>query len=190
MMRGLIPLFLFAALGVAFAIGLTKDPKRMEVTLINQPFPEFSLSTLDDPTQILDETILKGQVSLVNVFGSWCVTCNVEHPILMDIAKDPMVRVIGHNWRDDREKARNWLDKRGDPYDLIIFDPDSDLVIPLGVVGAPATFITAKTGRIRYKHVGAIGFEDWEQTLRPLIKKLQTETTEAQNQNTAQIEAQ
>lgn len=175
MMRGLIPLLLFVGLGVAFAIGLTKDPRRLEDVLLDHPFPAFTLSTLDAPDTLVTEEILLGQVSVVNVFGSWCVTCNVEHPILMDITKDEDIRLIGHNWRDERTKARGWLDKRGDPYDLIIFDPDSDLAIPLGVSGAPETFITDKTGRIRYKHSGAIGYADWEDTFRPLIKQLQAE---------------
>jgi len=174
-MRGLIPLILFIALGIAFAIGLTKDPKRMEVTLLDKPFPTFSLQDLDEPEVLHSENILTGRVSVVNIFGSWCVTCNVEHPILMDIAKDKDVHMVGHNWRDNREKARLWLDRKGDPYETIVFDPDSLLAIDLGVTAAPETFITDKLGRIRYKHTGAIGYDDWSQTLRPLIEKLQAE---------------
>lgn len=174
-MREFLPLLIFGLIALALGIGLTKDPKRMEAVLLDQPFPEFSLSALDDADIFLNEEALKGQISVVNVFGSWCVSCNVEHPILMDISKDMTVNMVGHNWRDDREKARDWLDKRGDPYDLIIFDPDSELAIPLGVSGAPETFITDKSGRIRYKHVGPIEYQDWEDTLRPLIQELQTE---------------
>jgi len=175
-MRGLVPLLIFGLIAIALGIGLTKDPRRMEATLIDQPFPEFNLSVLDNPEQFLDESSLQGQISLINVFGSWCVSCNVEHPILMDIAGSDAVNMVGHNWRDDRDKARDWLDKRGDPYDKIIFDPDSLLAIPLGVTGAPETFITDKTGRIRYKHTGPIEYDDWEDTLRPLIQILQAES--------------
>jgi cytochrome c biogenesis protein CcmG/thiol:disulfide interchange protein DsbE len=175
MMRGVLPLIIFAGIAVAFAIGLTKDPRRMETTLINQAFPPFALETLYEPEKTETEALLTGQVSLINVFGSWCVTCNVEHPILMDIAKDKSIRLIGHNWRDDREKAKQWLARRGDPYEIIIFDPDSELAIPLGVVGAPETFITDKQGRIRYKHSGAISYEDWEGILKPLILSLTLE---------------
>lgn len=175
-MRGFIPLFLFGLIAIALGIGLTKDPSRMEAALLDKPFPEFNLSALDKPDIFLNEDILQGQVSVVNVFGSWCVSCNVEHPILMDIAKDETVNMIGHNWRDDREKARNWLDKRGDPYDLILFDPDSDLAIPLGVTGAPETFITDKSGRVRYKHVGPIEYKDWDEILYPLIQNLKSES--------------
>jgi cytochrome c biogenesis protein CcmG/thiol:disulfide interchange protein DsbE len=175
MIRGLIPLIVFAIIAVALAIGLTKDPRRMEVTLIDSPFPDFDLETLYAPDIRQSQNLLKGQVSLINVFGSWCVTCNVEHPILIDIAKDETIRLIGHNWRDDREKAKIWLERRGDPYDEILFDPDSELAIPLGVVGAPETFITDGQGRIRYKHSGAISFEDWETVLKPLLQSLAQE---------------
>ncbi len=174
-MRGLTPLILFAVIGLAFAIGLTKDPRRMEATLIDQPFPEFALPALDTPDMTLTQVDIAGQVSVVNVFGSWCVSCNVEHPILMDISKDEAIRMVGHNWRDGRDSARKWLDDKGDPYDLIIFDEHSELAIPLGVTGAPETFITDKAGRIRYKHSGPIGYKDWEETLRPLIQTLQAE---------------
>lgn len=175
-MRGFIPLIIFGVIIVAFAIGLTKDPRRMEATLIDQPFPEFQLTRLDAPNEILTADVVKGQVSVVNVFGSWCVSCNVEHPILMDISKNDAIRLVGHNWRDGREEARNWLDKKGDPYDVIIYDEHSELAIPLGVTGAPETFITDKNGRIRYKHSGPIGYQDWEETLRPLVQKLQAES--------------
>lgn len=175
MMRALLPLIVFIGLGVALAISLTKDPRRLENTLIDEPFPAFSLSALDNPDEIFTEELVQGQISVVNVWGSWCVTCNVEHPILMDVAKDDSIRLIGLNWRDGREKARSWLDKRGDPYDLIVFDPDSELAIPLGVSGAPETFITDKNGRIRYKHSGAISFEDWNTIFQPLLETLEAE---------------
>lgn len=175
MKRALIPLLFFIGLSVALAISLTKDPRRLEDTLIDHPFPAFSLSALDEPDAVLTENVVQGQISVVNVFGSWCVTCNVEHPILMDVTKDENIRLIGLNWRDGRDKAQKWLDKRGNPYDLIIFDPDSELAIPLGVSGAPETFVTDKSGRIRYKHSGAISFEDWDTIFLPLLETLEAE---------------
>lgn len=175
MMRALLPLGLFLLIGIAFAIGLTKDPRRMSSELINRPFPEFSLSVLYDEDAILTEDIVKGQVSLVNVFGSWCVACNVEHPTLMDIAKRREVTLIGMDWRDERPKAKKWLAERGNPYDKIIFDNESTLAITLGVTGAPESFITDRTGQIRYKHVGVITPEIWRDTLKPIIQKLEAE---------------
>ena len=174
-MRALLPLGLFLLIGIAFAIGLTKDPRRMSSELINQPFPEFSLTELYDETDILTDDILKGQVSLINVFGSWCVACNVEHPALMDIAKRKEVTLIGMDWRDERPKAKRWLAERGNPYAKIIFDNESTLAITLGVTGAPESFITDKTGQIRYKHVGVITPKIWQNTLLPIVKTLEAE---------------
>lgn len=175
MMRALLPLGIFLLIGVAFAIGLTKDPKRMESKLIDKPFPEFSLTALYDETEILTEEMLQGQVSLINVFGSWCVACNVEHPILKDIARRQEVNLIGMDWRDTRPNAKRWLAERGDPYSKIIFDNESVLAIKLGVTGAPESFLTDKAGNIRYKHVGIITPEIWRDTLLPIVETLRAE---------------
>ena len=175
MMRALLPLGLFLLIGIAFAIGLTKDPRRMSSKLINQPFPSFTLTELYDETETLNEDIVKGQVSLINVFGSWCVACNVEHPVLMDIAKRKDVTLVGMDWRDERPKAKKWLSERGNPYSKIIYDNESILAIKLGVTGAPESFITDKAGQIRYKHVGVITPKIWHQTLFPIIQTLEAE---------------
>ena len=175
MMRALLPLGLFLLIGIAFAIGLTKDPRRMSSELINQPFPEFSLTEFYNETEILTGDIVKGKVSLINVFGSWCVACNVEHPILMDISKRKDVNLIGMDWRDERPKAKRWLAERGNPYEKIIFDNESVLAITLGVTGAPESFITDKAGQIRYKHVGVITPDIWRKTLWPIIENLEAE---------------
>lgn len=175
MMRALLPLAIFLLIGIAFAIGLTKDPRRMSSELIDKPVPEFALSELYDPSEILTQEMFKGQVSLINVFGSWCVACNVEHPVLMDVAKREEVNLIGMDWRDERLKAKRWLAKRGNPYRKVIFDDESVLAIKLGVTGAPESFITDKNANIRYKHVGVITPENWRDTLLPIIKQLETE---------------
>ncbi len=174
-MKRFIPLIIFALIGLAFAIGLTRDPRKLDTVLIETPFPQFSLQSLEDPQVLLTEANLKNQVSLVNVFGSWCIACNVEHPILMDIAQNETVNLVGINWRDKRDKGQDWLERQGNPYGDIIFDPESILAIKLGVVGAPETFVTDKSGTIRYKHIGPISREDWTQTLKPLILQLETD---------------
>ena len=179
-MKRFLPVILFALIGLAFAFALTRDPRQLESVMIDKPFPEFSLSTLDDPEARLTQADLIGTVSLVNVFGSWCVTCNIEHPVLMDIAQTNAVNMVGIDWRDERAKGQAWLAERGNPYAQIIFDPDSVLAIKLGVVGAPETFITDRAGRIRYKHSGAISAQDWDGTLKPLIARLKAEPLEAE----------
>lgn len=171
-LRGLIPLGAFVLLLGALAFGLTRDPRILPSELIEKPFPEFALENLEGDA-VLNPSVLEGQVSLVNVFGSWCVACTVEHPQLMALRDDPSLQLVGIDWRDTREAANRWLVRNGNPYDVIVFDPNSKLIVELGVTGAPESFIVDKAGKIRYKHVGIITPEDWNDTLRPLVESLQ-----------------
>lgn len=174
MLKGLIPLALFVGLAVFFAIGLTRDPSILPSELIDRPLPEFEIETLSgDP--ITDRDLL-GEPALVNVFGSWCVACLSEHPLFMELAEDPSFVMIGVNWRDAREDAERWLTRYGDPYDTILFDPDSRLAIDLGVTGAPETFVIDARGRIRYKHTGIVTEDVWTNRLEPLLQDLRAET--------------
>ncbi|MDA8707829.1 DsbE family thiol:disulfide interchange protein [Hellea sp.] len=174
-MRALLPLGVFLLIGLSFAVGLTKDPKLLPSELLNRPVPDFALTELYDETDILTQDMFDGTVSLINVFGSWCVACNVEHPVLMDIAKRDEVNLIGIDWRDERPKAKDWLAKRGNPYRKVIFDNESVLAIKLGVSGAPESFIIDKAGQVRYKHVGVITPKIWRNTLLPIIKTLEAD---------------
>lgn len=172
-LKALLPLGLFLVLALFLAIGLTRDPSVLPSEMINRPFPDFELSTLDDETAVV--TALPGEVVLVNVFGSWCVACVQEHPKLMQLSKSGQAKIVGVNWRDDREKGRRWLERYGDPYSLILFDDTSQLAIDLGVTGAPETFVVDKLGRIRYKYVGIITDAVWRQKIGPLVKTLEAE---------------
>jgi cytochrome c biogenesis protein CcmG/thiol:disulfide interchange protein DsbE len=174
-MRRWLPIVFFAALIGMFAFGLTRDPKLLPSELLDRPFPAFDLAILEDEKAQVDETILEGKVSLVNVFGSWCVACVVEHPMLMTISETSSVNLVGINWRDTRPAAKQWLARYQNPYDLVVFDGESRLAIELGVTGAPETFVTDANGRIRYKHVGPITEDDWTQTLEPLVQVLREE---------------
>lgn len=173
-LKGLIPLALFAVLAIFLAIGLTRDPSKLPSELIDRPLPTFEMQTLSgEPIVTAD---LVGEVALLNVFGSWCVACLVEHPLLMDLSDRGAVKVIGVNWRDTIVNAERWLTRYGNPYDAIIFDADSHLAIDLGVTGAPETFVLDQKGRIRYKHTGPVTDEVWIDSLRPLINTLNAET--------------
>jgi cytochrome c biogenesis protein CcmG/thiol:disulfide interchange protein DsbE len=172
--KGLIPLALFAVLAIFLAIGLTRDPSKLPSELIDRPLPSFEMETLSgDPVTSTD---LVGEVAMLNVFGSWCVACLVEHPLMMELTARGAVKIIGVNWRDTKDNANRWLARHGDPYETIIFDADSRLAIDLGVTGAPETFILDRDGRIRYKHTGPITQDTWDETLRPLINTLNAET--------------
>ena len=170
--QSLWPLFCLMLLVAAFGYGLTRDPNILPSEMIDRSVPTFELTELYTPEQILTQDIFIGEISLVNVFGSWCVSCEIEHPKLMEIAQSENVKMVGIDWRDSREKGKKWLNKNGNPYDLVIFDAESRLAIDLGITGAPESFIIDQFGRIRYKHVGIITDDIWKNTLQPIIMDL------------------
>ncbi|HYN39774.1 MAG TPA: DsbE family thiol:disulfide interchange protein [Rhodospirillales bacterium] len=170
----LLPLALFAVLAGYFWIGLGKDPHEVPSPLIDKPVAAFALAPLEGRERGFSSDDLQGQVSLVNVFGSWCVACRIEHPFLMQLKQQGTVPIHGIDWREkDRFAGPAWLARHGDPYTLVGDDPDSRAAIAFGVTGAPETFIVDTRGIIRYKHVGPITPEVWEQTLWPIVRRLQ-----------------
>lgn len=175
-MKRIVPLLLFFALVVALGVGLTRDPRLLPSEMIDRPFPSFELTELYDETVTVTEAQLQGQVTLVNVFGSWCVACVQEHPMLVKLARDENVYILGVDWRDTREKGQAWLRRYGNPYALTIFDADSLLAIDLGITGAPESFLVDKKGQIRYKHVGIINDQVWNEILKPMIETFEAET--------------
>lgn len=169
----ILPLVIFVALAGYFWAGLGKDPHAVPSVLIDRPVPPFNLGAIPGQPQGLSSDDLKGQVTLVNIFGSWCVACHVEHPFLMRLAEKNLVPIYGIDWRERRpEDGSDWLARHGNPYARIGADPDSTAAIALGVTGAPETFVIDRQGVIRYKHVGPVTPETWEQTLWPLVQKL------------------
>lgn len=160
---------------VAFGLwrGLRTDPHLINSPLIGKPVPAFFLSTLQNPNDILSRDIFKGHVTLLNVFASWCGACRYEHSVLMEIAKQYHMKIIGLNYRDSRQAALKWITNSGNPYQDIIFDPKGSLVIDLGVYGTPETFVIDSKGIIRYKYTGPIDMDTWNNDLYPLIQKLE-----------------
>jgi len=169
-----LPLIAFFVLIGSFGAAMFfVNPNELDSQLIDKPFPAFELSELDDPNAKVNESRLLGEISLVNVFGSWCVACVQEHPSLVAIGNMNRVKLVGMNWRDKRDRGRAWLNKYGDPYDYIIFDEISELAVALGVTGAPETYLVDQQGMIRYKHVGIITRDVWEKDFLPRIEKLE-----------------
>jgi cytochrome c biogenesis protein CcmG/thiol:disulfide interchange protein DsbE len=119
-----------------------------------------------------DQEALRGQVWLLNVWASWCVSCRQEHPVLVDLAKSGVVPIYGLNYKDQREEALRWLQQWGDPYKLSIMDPKGMTGIDYGVYGVPETYVIDKTGVIRYKQIGPLTPEILRDTILPLVKKL------------------
>lgn len=176
----LLPLIVVGLLVAAFGKRLMDvergdDPRLLPSVLLDTPVPDMALPALPgrgrDPDGLADED-LKGQVSLVNIWGSWCVACLAEHPVLNDIAKSGAVPVQGIAWRDPPDASLAWLRKHGDPYQRIGQDPKSHAAIAFGVTGAPETFVVDRAGVIRYKHIGPITPDIWAGTLKPLIAEL------------------
>jgi cytochrome c biogenesis protein CcmG/thiol:disulfide interchange protein DsbE len=172
-LKYLLPVVLFAAIAVALYEGLSLDPKEIPSVLIDKPVPAFDLPPIQGRGMGLASGDLKaGEVSLVNVFASWCVACRAEHPVLMELKKSGAVPVHGLNYKDKPDQAKGWLDRFGDPYVRIGADIDGRVGIDFGVYGVPETFIIDKAGRIAYKHIGPIRPEDLENTILPLVKQL------------------
>ncbi len=169
----LLPLIILAGLVVAFALRLgDPDKETLPSQLIDRKVPQFALDPLPGRGRALSSGDLKGQVSLLNIFGSWCRSCVAEHPMLKRIQREYDIPLHGIDWKDDPEAGKAWLARHGDPYDRIGLDPDSRVAIDLGVTGAPETFIVGPDGRIRYKHTGPITPKVWKDTMLPLIRKL------------------
>ncbi len=172
MKKYIAPLVLFIFLGLLLAYGLNLDPRKIPSPLIGKSLPAFSLATVFDPARSVSRDELKGRVYLLNVWASWCVACRQEHPLLNELTRNKAVPIIGLNYKDKREDALGWLGKLGDPYEVSLSDTDGRLGIDLGVYGVPETFVIDKQGVIRYKHIGPITPEAWEQKLAPLIKEI------------------
>ena len=167
----IVPAVLFLVLAVALWWGLGHDPSIVPSALIDKPAPAFKLPPLEEENPGLSEQDLEGQVSLVNVFASWCLPCRAEHPILMRLAEDD-VTIFGLNYKDKPEDARNWLGRLGNPYSQIGVDLDGRVSIDWGIYGVPETFVVDSSGRIRYKHIGPMAPRDLEVCIRPVIERL------------------
>ena len=168
-----VPLAIFALLVGFFGVGLLRDPRTVPSPLIDQPAPAFTLEQLHQPTLAFTPQEMKGKVWLLNVWASWCVSCRVEHPLLVDLARRKVVPIVGLNYKDKRDDGIAWLKKFGDPYVLSAWDVEGKVGIDYGVYGVPETFVVDKNGVIRYKQIGPITPEALEKTLLPLIRKLE-----------------
>ncbi len=175
-----IPLVLFLLLAAALLYQLTRnadgdDPTRLESALIGKPVPVFKLESLESPGKTFDQAVLhNGQPLLLNVWATWCPTCRAEHQYLNTLAQQG-IRVVGLNYKDNRQKAVNWLNTLGNPYALSLYDGNGMLGLDLGVYGAPETFLIDGQGIIRYRHAGDLNERVWQQEVKPLWDKYRQE---------------
>ena len=175
MVRYLLPLGIFLVLVAFLAVGLKLNPREVPSPLINKSAPAFELPTVRDPDRSIGLSDLKHEVSLFNVWASWCVSCRHEHPLLVELSRRRIVPIYGLNYKDNRADAMRWLDNLGNPYRASAFDSDGRVGIDWGVYGVPETFVVDRNGIIRHKHTGPISTEDWKNTLLPIIRDLQAD---------------
>ncbi len=171
--RGFIPLLAFLGLALMLGAGLGLKPREVPSPFIGKPAPVFKLPQLQDPGQSLAKADMQGEVWLLNVWASWCAPCREEHPLLVALAREQQVPLIGLNYKDDPRNAQEWLRKLGDPYRVSVSDRDGLVGIDYGVYGVPETFVIDKQGIVRHKHIGPLTDEVWTRELLPLIRKLQ-----------------
>jgi cytochrome c biogenesis protein CcmG/thiol:disulfide interchange protein DsbE len=176
MTRYLIPAAIFAMVVIFLAIGLNLDPRKVPSPLIGKPTPNFSLTRLKEPGTPFSQDNLKGKVSLLNVWATWCVSCRAEHQVLMALADSGKVDIYGLNYKDKRQDALRWLQMYGDPYIANAFDENGRVGIDWGVYGTPETFLIDSQGIIRHKVIGPITAEILQNELLPMIEQLQTTT--------------
>jgi cytochrome c biogenesis protein CcmG/thiol:disulfide interchange protein DsbE len=174
----LVPLAVFLALAVLFLFRLSSgDPSIIPSALIGHPAPQTNLppvAGLDRdgaPVPGIDAASFKGAVTVVNVWASWCVPCHDEAPLLMQLAQDSRVRLVGINYKDDAGNARRFLGRYGDPFAAAGADESGRAAIEWGVYGVPETFVVGRDAHIAYKLVGPITPENFESILKPQIEK-------------------
>ena len=171
----LLPAALFAALAAAFYWGLMNSDDRLPSALIGRAVPEFDLPPIEGRDDGLSSADLQGEVSIVNVWASWCVPCRVEMPLLVELAAQGTVPIYGINYKDAPDAALAFLDETGDPYTRIGADRSGRASIDWGVYGLPETFVIDAQGRIAYKHVGPFDRRSLEQDILPVVRRLQSE---------------
>ncbi len=170
-----LPLGIFLILLWFLWQGLGRDPTLLPSALINQPLPPFKAITLNDPKQIVTSVNLKGKTALLNVWATWCPSCQAEHEMLRKLA-DQGIAIYGVNYKDDPAKAVSWLESLGNPYRFNINDQAGQLGIDLGVYGAPETFLLDKQGVIRHRHVGVLDDWVWKNDFLPRIRMIEGES--------------
>lgn len=192
MNRFLWPLVGFVALVILLAVGLGLNPRDVPSPLVGKPAPVFTLARVDAPEKSFSPQEMRGKVWLLNVWASWCVSCRQEHPVLVEMAKNPAITLIGLNYKEvsgdgaiDADKlgeegerrlalqrANAWLQEHGNPYALSALDLNGRVGIDYGVYGVPETYVIDKAGLIRMKHTGPITPDVFSGKILPLIAEL------------------
>jgi cytochrome c biogenesis protein CcmG/thiol:disulfide interchange protein DsbE len=171
MNRFILPLGGFFLLAIVLYVGVKNSPDRQNLrsVLLGRPAPEFALPDLMNPGSTLSNANFKGKPYVLNVWGTWCVTCRYEHEALMQISQQQDVPIVGLNWKDETALANEWLTRLGNPYDAIAVDKIGRTAIDYGVTAAPETFLVDANGIVQYRLSGAMTLDIWKREFEPRI---------------------
>jgi len=161
-MKKVIPLILFLFIAVFLFLSLNSNPSKLPSPLLGKMFPSIEGKDFYTDESIKSTELFADTMTLVNVWASWCITCRKEHEMIMNIAKNTDLQLIGVNYKDTKVDAEKYLEIMGNPFDLIIFDPNGKIGMDLGVYATPETFLVNQNGLILYKHIGEIDSRVWE----------------------------
>lgn len=164
MNRFVVPVIVFLLLAAVLYVGVVRSPDKstMVSALLGKPAPAFELDVLGQPGKKFSSKELAGRPFVLNVWGTWCIACRDEHPVLLEVARQKRIPIVGLDWRDQDADALQWLQQLGNPYDIVLVDAEGRTAIDFGVYGAPETFFIDADGRVAYRHVGAMTPEVWE----------------------------
>lgn len=172
-MSRLLPLIAFVLLAALLFVGVRmnsgKDNSAIPSPLIGKPAPALALPELPLPESRIALDGLRGRPYVLNVWGSWCVSCRVEHPVIIELAKSGTL-VVGYNYKDTPEDASRWLAQFGNPFALVVQDADGQAALDWGIYGAPETFVVDAEGIVRFKHIGPLTPDIVQDRIRPLLE--------------------
>ena len=168
-MKKILPLLVFLVVGVFLFLSLNSDPNKLPSPLVGKKFPIIKGTDFYSNETVKLNDLMDNNLALVNVWASWCVTCRKEHQVIMNIAKNTNLKLIGINYKDTKSDGREYLKVMGNPFDEIVFDPNGEIGMELGVYATPETFLISREGLIIHKHIGEITKEIWNENFLPLI---------------------
>ena len=167
-MKKILPLLVFLVFGVFLFLSLNSDPNKLPSPLVGKKFPIIEGTDFYSNETVKLNDLMDNNLALINVWASWCVTCRKEHQVIMNIAKNNNLKLIGINYKDTKSDGRQYLKVMGNPFDEIVFDPNGEIGMELGVYATPETFLISREGLIIYKHIGEITKEIWNEDFLPL----------------------
>jgi len=184
-LRIVLPIVVLVALGVVLAKGLQYDPRALPSVKIGKSAPVFSIPLLGEETAQFSSAEMRGQVWVLNVFASWCTACVAEHPSLLKLMQEHQVNLIGLAYKDAPVDTQQWLQQHGNPYKQVALDINGNVGIDFGVYGVPETYVIDVDGIIRYRHVGPVTPDFYEQHILPILLEKKAETNQALGANAA-----